>query len=972
MFIKKKPLSLAVSSALAVATCAGVLTSNAYAEDDDAIMEEVIVTGSRIRSSNVVSSSPVTQVSADEMIFQGTARVEDMMRNLPQVYSNQNTGQSNGATGTATINLRNLGDARTLVLLNGRRMPAGSPIGVGVDINQIPGALIQTIEILTGGASATYGSDAVAGVVNFIMMDDFEGVKLDYQFSQYNHDNDNSSMQGIVTDAGFTTAKGTNTDGDISDVSFIIGGNFDNGRGNATAYGTYRKINAVRQSERDYSACALNNDATGCFGSGTIPEGRVTDFGIPGDVKRSIVPTASDGSFDFKVAGTEFVDRAGTVYNYGPLNYYQRPDERYTGGAFAHYEITDQVEVYSELMFVDDHTVSQIAPSGAFFITNEIPCGNPLLSAQQFQELCGQFGLTTADTQFAYLGRRNVEGGPRQYDLRHTTYRGVIGLRGDFNDTWSYDVSGQYSEVSMESTYLNDLSIPKIKNALNAVDDGSGNTVCQSVVDGSDPNCVPWNIFETGAVTQDMIDYLVLPLFARGTTDQKVIIGYVTGALGDYGVALPWASRGIDVVIGGEYRKENLNFNPDSGFRNGLGAGQGGATGPVSGGYDVSEIFFEASIPVIEGAPGAEELVFDLGYRYSDYSTDQTTDTYGIRGGWAINNSIKIRASFQRAVRAANIQELFLPQGFNLFDMDVDPCGDAVPARSLADCANSGVTAAQYGSIPNSPAGQYNFLQGGNPDLAPEEADTYSVGVVWSPGFIEGLTLSVDYYDIEIELGISNQTPEFILNECLDGNTSQCADVNRGNAGDLWIGSNVNASGHIRALQDNLAIERVTGFDVIATYSIEIGDMGSLDFHNIMGVIDTWDQQELEGAPTVDCKGNWGSTCGYPTPDFQNNLRVTWITPWNVTASGLWRYISEVEDLNGNLDLDDINYFDIAGTWDVTEQVALTAGITNVFDEEPPIAGNAAGPSINGNGNIFPGMYDALGRYWFARVSVGM
>jgi len=154
-------------------------------------------------------------------------------------------------------------------------------------------------------------------------------------------------------------------------------------------------------------------------------------------------------------------------------------------------------------------------------------------------------------------------------------------------------------------------------------------------------------------------------------------------------------------VIGGEYRKENLNFNPDSGFRNGLGAGQGGATGPVSGGYDVSEIFFEASIPVIEGAPGAEELVFDLGYRYSDYSTDQTTDTYGIRGGWAINNSIKIRASFQRAVRAANIQELFLPQGFNLFDMDVDPCGDAVPARSLADCANSGVTAAQYGSIPN-------------------------------------------------------------------------------------------------------------------------------------------------------------------------------------------------------------------------------------------------------------------------------
>jgi len=964
MFIKKKPLSLAVSGALAVATCAGVFTDKAYAEDAmQELMEEIVVTGSRIKSSNLVSASPVTVISADEMIFQGTARVEDMMRNLPQVYANQGAGASNGATGTATINLRNLGDERTLVLLNGRRMPAGSPLqgGIGVDINQIPGALIQSVEVLTGGASATYGSDAVAGVINFIMMDDFEGVKLDYQFSQYSHDNDNSKMRRLNTEAGFPVPTGTETDGDISDVSFIIGGNFADGRGNATAYATYRDIDAVTQSERDYSACALNGAATTCAGSGTIPDGRVTNFGIAGL-----------DDFDFKVAGTDFVPRDGTVYNYGPLNYFQRPDERYTAGAFAHYSITDQVEVYTELMFADDRTVSQIAPSGAFFITNTIPCGNPLLSAQQLQVLCTDFGKGPGDVQDAYLGRRNVEGGPRRQDLRHTTFRGVFGMRGDFNDTWSYDISGQYAEVSMENTYQNDLSITKIKRALDAVDDGSGNTVCRSVVDGSDPTCIPWDIFTTGAVTQEMIDYLVLPLFARGTTDQKVITGYVVGALGDYGVALPWASRGIDLVIGAEYRKENLDFNPDNGFRSGDGAGQGGATGPVSGGYDVSEFFLEASIPVVEGARGVEELIIDLGYRYSDYSTDHTTDTYGIRAGWAINNNVKLRASFQHAVRAANIQELFLPQGFNLFDMSADPCGGATPVRSLAECALSGVSAAQYGSIPNSPAEQYNFLQGGNPNLAPEEADTYSVGIIWSPGFAGGLTVSLDYYDIEIEGGINNLNPEFILNECLDGNASQCAKVRRGAAGDLWIGSDVANSGRIRALQDNLAIERVKGFDIIATYSVEIGSYGSLDFHDIMGIIDTWDQQELAGAPTEDCKGAWGATCGYPTPDFQNNLRVTWITPWNVTGSVLWRYISEIEDLNDNLDLDDIHYFDIAGTWDVTEQVALTAGITNVFDEEPPIAGNAAGPSINGNGNIFPGMYDALGRYWFARVSVGM
>lgn len=956
--LKKNNLTMAVSAALGLGTAA-LMPSVAFAQED-MVIEEVVITGSRIQKANLVSSSPVTQIDAEEIKFQGTVRVEDMMRNLPQVYSNQNSSQSNGATGTATLNLRNLGDERTLVLINGRRMPAGSPIsgGTGADINQIPAALIKRVEILTGGASATYGSDAVAGVVNFIMQDDFEGVKLDVQYSAYNHDNDNSGMQKLLKESGFPAPSGSTTDGEVTDLSLILGGNFGNGRGNATVYATYRDIEAVQQSSRDYSGCALSNDKSACGGSGTIPEGRVTDFGV------------GDG-FDYKVSGTDFVPRDGTVYNYGPLNYFQRPDTRYTGGAFAHYEMNEHVEAYTELSFMDDQSVSQIAPSGAFFITNTIPCGNPLLSDQQFDALCGQFGLTEDDTQQAYLGRRNVEGGPRQQDLRHTTFRGVFGLRGDLSDTWRYDVYGMYSEVSMENTYMNDLSIPKIKNALNAVEDADGNTVCQSVVDGSDPSCVPWNIFETGAVTQDQIDYLVLPLFARGTTDQRVFSGYLAGSLGDYGIQLPTSDTGIEVVVGAEYREENLEFNPDSGFRNGLGAGQGGATGPVSGGFDVTEFFVEANVPLVENAAWAQELALDLGYRYSDYSIGETTDTYGIRAGWAVNDSIKVRASYQRAVRAPNVQELFLPQGFNLFDMAEDPCGGATPSRSAADCARSGVTPAQYGSVPNSPAGQYNYLQGGNPNLAPEEADTYSAGFIWSPGFAEGLDISVDWYSIEIEKGINNLGPEFILNECLDGNESQCALVNRGNAGDLWIGSDVNNSGQVVALNDNLAIEKVEGFDVIVDYNLELGSMGSLSFNNIAGIITKWDQQELKGAPTVDCKGNWGGDCGYPTPEYQNNLRATWMTPWDISASAMWRYIGEIEDLNGNVDLDEVNYFDLAAIWEFNEYTSVRLGVNNVFDEEPPIAGGAAGSANNGNGNVFPGMYDALGRYMFVGLSVG-
>ena len=616
-------------------------------------IEEVVVTGSRIVRANLVSSSPVTQVDADEFLYQGTVRPEDLVRTLPQVWSDQNTGQSNGATGTATINLRNLGAERTLVLINGSRLPAGSPIGggIGADVNQIPGALVERVEVLTGGASATYGSDAVAGVVNFIMKDNFEGLKLDYQFSQYNHNNKSSRWQGIVQDAGYPVADGSVSDGDSSYISLLVGGNFADGRGNATAYATYRDIQPVLQSARDYSSCAFNDNADGCFGSSTIPQGRFTNFGVGGP------------GVDYIVSGNEFVPRQGETFNYGPLNYYQRPDEQWTYGAFTHYAISDKVEAYMELMFMDDRSVSQIAPSGAFFVTESLSCGNPLMSDQQFETVCGAVGLTREDTRAPFwIGRRNVEGGNRQQDLRHTTFRGVFGARGDLNDSWRYDASLLYAEVSMENTYLNDLGTTKIRRALDAVRNDDGDIVCRSVVDGSDPNCVPWNIFQEGGVTQEALDYIVLPLFARGTTDQLVASGYIAGDLSNYGIRLPTADTGVAVVLGAEYREENLDFKPDQGFQSGEGAGQGGATEPVSGGYDVFELFMEASIPLVEGKQFAEELTLDFAFRYSDYSYGVTTETFGIRTGWAINQDVKVRGSFQRAIRGANVRELFQPE----------------------------------------------------------------------------------------------------------------------------------------------------------------------------------------------------------------------------------------------------------------------------------------------------------------------
>jgi outer membrane receptor protein involved in Fe transport len=962
--LKKTPLSLAIGAVVGLSSMTAV---PAFAQELDANqLEEVIVTGSRIQRANLVSASPVTQVDAEEFLFTGNTRVEDLVKNLPQVYSYSNASQQNGATGTATLNLRNLGDERTLVLVNGRRLPAGSPLsgGVGADINQIPGALIKQVEVLTGGASATYGSDAVAGVVNFIMVDDFEGVKLDYQYSGYQHDNRSDRYQDIVESAGYPAPDGSVSDGEMDDLSLLIGGNFDGGRGNAVAYATYRKIKPVLAGDRDYSACSLSDDVDACQGSSTTPKGRFTDFG-------------GYGGFNYQVEGDQFVPFSD-LYNFGAVNYHQRPDKRYTLGTLAHYDINEHVEAYTELMYMNDDSTSQIAPSGTFFNNSYIPCSNAFLSDQQFDAICGQFGLTADDDVPVYVGRRNIEGGFRQNQNKYNSFRGVFGLRGDINDTWRYDTYFLYSKVDFSSNYENDLNITRIQKALDAVvDPDTGDITCASVLDGSDANCVPYNVFQTGGATQEATDYLALPLFANGDTDQTVASGYVEGDLGDYGIKLPWANDGIAVVIGAEYRKESLNYNPDQGYREGLGAGQGGAQNPTRGSYEVKEGFLEASIPLVEGKRFMEQVVIDAGYRYSDYDYGETTDTYGIRLGWSFNQQVKARASYQRAVRGPNIQELFLPQGLNLFDMSQDPCSNGVAGGvsdggyTQADCARSGLTAANWGKDLNSPAGQYNYLQGGNPDLAPEKSDTYSYGVVLTPDFLEGLTLTIDYYDIKIEDGINNLGQEFILTECLDGNDSQCAKVQRGNNGDLWVGSNVNTSGKIIALQDNLSVERVKGVDVVATYDFEMGSWGSMNLNNVLSYVDTWDQQELSNAPTVSCAGVFAGTCGYPTPEYRNNFRATWTTPWDVTASAQWRYIDEIKDQNEIRDLKEVNYLDVAAIWDVTEWASVRAGVNNVTDKAPPIVGsNIAASSYYGAGNTFPGMYDALGRYWFVGATL--
>ena len=1021
MFFYRTSISAAVISSLCLASHHPAFAQIGEVNYDEADeIEEIIVTGSRIKRRNLISTSPVAQVDMEEFVLQGTTRIEDLLNDLPQTVADQSSAINNGASGTATVDLRGLYPERTLTLLNGRRLPYGSPNSLAADINQIPGMLIDRVEILTGGASATYGSDAIAGVVNFITIDDFAGLQFDYQFSQYQHDND-SPLAQLVEEAGYDLPPGSVSDGETHNFSLIAGFDLPRGRGNLTAYAGWRDVSAVTQSERDYSACDLDPEMF-CGGSTTIPEGRFTDFGLltfpdcvlvpsptPDDpnamacnrvpafdyetgqptgevdndgnlvmMNEPVLPWLGNasgnatlpwpGTFDYLVEpGTDtFVDRDGhpkAFYNFAPTNYYMRPDERITAGLFGHYDLGQEIELYLELNFMNDKSVAQLAPSGSFFWPDTVHCDNPLLSQQQFDLICGQFNLDPSDSQLVFIGRRNVEGGPRRDEMEHTQYRAVLGVRGDLGATWSYDGFVNYSEVQYDSVFDEDLSITRMNRAIDVVTDpATGDPVCRSVLDGSDPDCVPWNIFESGAVTDAALDYITVPLSFDGSTKQLQSNVYVNGDLGDYGIRMPGTDDGIKVVFGLEYRDEHMEDNPDPRARTGDVAGFFGEESAVSAGYSVKEFFTETSVPLLQGKPAAELVSIDAAYRYSSYSTDKQTDTYKLAGEWMPVPSLRFRASFQHAIRVGNVDELFRPLQHSDGGGIVDSCQGQNPTATIEQCQNTGLSASLYGTMP---IDDFLFVQwGGNPDVDPEASDTISYGFIVTPEFIPQLSISADYFDIEVEGAIAGAHAQFILDQCIDSAQSRfCDAIHR----DPVTGTLGRGDGYVDVRNTNIGALKTSGVDVIANYVQPIGRFGDLQFNLIGTYLDSWQWQELPGQTPTECKGSYAiGPCWGPLPEVTSNLRSTWITPWDLSVSLLWRYASKVTGDNPELvgfALPSTDYFDLAAVWDPTDSVSLRLGINNLSDEDPPII-------PYGSGNTFPEAYDALGRYIFAGINL--
>jgi outer membrane receptor protein involved in Fe transport len=440
---------------------------------------------------------------------------------------------------------------------------------------------------------------------------------------------------------------------------------------------------------------------------------------------------------------------------------------------------------------------------------------------------------------------------------------------------------------------------------------------------------------------------------------------------------MPTAAESIKVAFGIESRRDSLQNVTDEPTSADLLSGAGGATIGLSGQTDVLDLFTEVRLPLVQDMPFANQLGLELAYRYSDYDP-VTTDTYKVGGDWAPVQDVRFRASYQRAIRAPNVIELFTAQGFNLFDLPGDPCGVDQPTATREACIASGVPAAVFDD-PNrrarldSPAGQYNFLQGGDPNLQPETSDTYTYGVIIQPRFLPRLAMSVDYFDISIDDTISIVGADTTLRACYELGIQASCDLiqrNPGN-GSLWQGS-----GNVIDLNTNIGSLSTKGWDLSLSYTgVELGGMGELSFNLVGTYLDELTYVSgIPGDAPTECKGKYsGALCGIPNADWRHHFRMGWESPWNVDVSLTWRYYGSVTNIvpatAANIDykLGSRNYFDLAANWAVTEKASVLLGINNVLDKDPPLS-SAVGTT--GNGNTYPQTYDALGRWIFMRGQI--
>ncbi len=965
------------ASLFAAAAATATFGAAAPAMAQDTTVDEgdaIVVTGTRIARRDAVAESPILSVEAEEMTESGYVTVEQYLNTLPQVTPGLSSQSNNpSSNGRAFVDLRGLGAGRTLVLMDGRR-PMGSLSSGTVDVNTIPAALTERVEIITGGAASTYGADALAGVVNFIMNRNFEGFRADGQYR--------------ITERN---------DGEEWNADFTFGGNFADGRGNAVFNASYFNRDAMYKDAREFSAQASGttgiapgggwstggatttptqaavdlifgpntcNANGGDAGFGFNPDGTLYCTGVAGNPARNAVGFTGPASY---IATAFYPDRFS--YNFEPDNILVLPMERWSFYSNVSLDINSLFRPYLQALYTNYNALQELAPTPGSGWT--VPVTNPFIPAQ----LAGLLATRpNAGDPFAYTRRFNQVGGRTGYNT-HDVWQVTLGTEGDLNESWSYDIYASMGRSVQNEIQGGNIRLPVVQAVLNNPVTGAGGA------------CSTWNPFaENSGMTAACAAAISLDAKNLTVIEQEIVEGTVTGDLFE----LPAGT--VQVALGASYRNIDFDFLPDSGLVPGQVVGFN-AQLPISGEVDWFDVFGEVYIPLLADMPFVDSLSITAGYRVTDQSQSGSDASWKITGDWTVNDWLRFRGGVQTAIRSPSIAELFAPQVPNFPSIQAsDPCnttgGNPVAgtgsfhpqygrngangAQVQALCA---LQSAPAGGAYNQPASQAQALAGGNPNLSAETSDSYTVGFVLnSPidtGFIQDLYLSIDYWNIQVEDAIGAFGAVTIIQRCFnrDGANPGYALANpwcnlfQRDAGD---GRVVN----LLQLNDNRNYIETSGFDINLGWGIDLGGAGDLDFRVVSTYIEGYGAGTTVSPtdPVYEYVGTIGTGTGSATPDWRHSISSTW-TLDALSLTGTARYIDAMDHSNPitggvGTGTDEVWYFDMRGSFDLTSSLTVRAGVNNVFDEEPQLYT----PNIQANTD--PSTYDVLGRRFFVGLNL--
>jgi iron complex outermembrane recepter protein len=969
-------LTMGISVGLGTATVAQSQEQSQNTSADSGNIQEIVVTGSRIKRESFDSPVPLAVIDGEALSQSGFTVLGDALNNLPQGMVNSNLQNTSGTlfnAGQSRVDLRGLGSARTLVLVDGRRHLTGDFRTSAVDLNIIPSTMIERIDAISGGASAVYGSEAIAGVVNIILKHEMDGFEID--------------VQGGMTG---------DSDGEEWKTSIGYGTQFADGRGSFLVGAEWGKIDPIMQIDRDwaYPGVRRNTAVPAGTAQNVLPASRSTTmptatFQLVGGNNAATARSVSIAldrsqvhvnSVDCRTATVAPTCQDPHLFYTAAYNALQGGLDRRVARAYADFDLTDNLTAFTDLSFakVDGEAIfqpsfSNSAGGGTMPIVlrgdNAYLNGSSPLAAQLRTQWTAA-GLALTRTTTANVGKFWEEFGGRDTLVSRDSYRAIAGLQGDFDmfgRGFSWDTYAQYSELEGTTHAYNVPNIIKTQQATDAVL-LNGQIVCNDA-GARAAGCQPWDLIN--GPSQGAIDWANASAISDGKASQLVAAANLSGSLFD----LP--AGAVGVAVGIEYREEESDQIQDA--VSASGALFYNAIGRTQGEYDITEAYTEIVVPILADLPLADRLTLELAGRIGDYSTVGSVDQWRVQATWAPIEDISFRASTSAAVRAPNITELFAPQGRNFTTAANDPCdraqvnqNAATSATRIANCSAviPGYNPATFVSNIGTGRPSLALLQGGNPDLIEETADTLSVGAVIRPRFVEGLSISFDYWKIEVDDAVSTIPVNTLLaNLCYDVNQSPasnpfCGLVLRDATG-ATTGGLVGGIREVILTNQNVQAIETSGVDAAIQHTQDFGNAGVLQVRLDGTKVIRWDLQGVPNGPVTHYAGILTGVNG-SMPEYKVNGTIGW-TFRDLTVQVQSRFqdsygVSEIDPPASRDPFQTGNYWehDLRATYRWNDSLSFRLGLINATDEHPPLV-----PEVGGATGTFGSTYDNRGRWFY-------